>query len=190
LRARDYGALARRLDWVLKLQILQRARQQRPGLNWSSAELKHLDFMYASLEDGLYWNLEKCGLVNILVATEAIEHFRNEPPENTRAWTRAMLLRLAEPQQVTRVDWDSITFSLKGDYYWPRESTIKLTNPLGFTRTACQRIFQPPTTLEEALAGLAAPSDSPATLLSTSAGTNEPIPNEGDPHESTRTTQS
>jgi proteasome accessory factor A len=104
LRARDFGALARRLDWVLKLQILQRARQQRPGLNWSSAELKHLDFMYASLEDGLYWNLEKCGLVNTLVTNEEIEHFRNEPPENTRAWTRAMLLRLAEPSQIERVD--------------------------------------------------------------------------------------
>jgi proteasome accessory factor A len=190
LRARDFAALARRLDWVLKLQILQRARQQRPGLSWSSAELKHLDFMYASLEDGLYWNLEKCGLVNVLVTTEEIEHFRNEPPENTRAWTRAMLLRLAEPQQVERVDWDSITFSLKGDYYWPRESTVKLTNPLGFTQIACQRIFQPPTTLEEALAGLAAPSDIPAASLSTNTATNEPIPNEGDPHESTRTTQS
>lgn len=190
LRARDFAALARRLDWVLKLQVLQRARQQRPGLNWSSAELKHLDFMYASLEDGLYWNLEKSGLVNTLVTTEEIEHFRDEPPENTRAWTRAMLLRLAEPQQVERVDWDSITFSMKGDYYWPRESTVKLTNPLGFTRAACQRIFQPPRSLAEALATLAAPTDSPATLLSTNAATNEPIPNEGDPHESARTPQS
>ena len=90
LRARDYPALARRLDWVLKLQILQRARQQRPDLDWSSPEIKHLDFMYASLdEDGLYWVLRKSGLVDTLVTDEEIERFRTEPPENTRAWTRA-----------------------------------------------------------------------------------------------------
>jgi Pup amidohydrolase len=187
LRARDYAALARRLDWVLKLQILQRARQQRPNLNWSSAELKHLDFMYASLEEGLYWNLEKNGLVNTLVTNEEIEHFRHEPPENTRAWTRAMLLRLAEPQQVERVDWDSITFSLKGDHYWPRESTVNLTNPLGFTRTACQGVFQPATTLEEALAMLGATPGSPTSLWPVSTATHEPIHIAGDHHESKRT---
>jgi len=190
LRARDFVALARRLDWVLKLQILQRARQQRPSLNWSSPELKHLDFMYASLEDGLYWNFEGGGLVNTLVTNEEIEHFRNEPPEDTRAWTRGMLLRLAEPQQVERVDWDSITFSLKGDHYWPRESVVKLTNPIGFTRTASQRVFQPSTTLEEALAILATPPDKPAILSPANEAMHEPIRIEGDPHESTRTPQS
>ncbi|MGA2173523.1 MAG: proteasome accessory factor PafA2 family protein [Verrucomicrobiota bacterium] len=187
LRARDYAALARRLDWVLKLQILQRARQQRPNLTWASAELKHLDFMYGSLEDGLYWDLEKNGLVNALVTSEEIEHFRNEPPENTRAWTRARLLRLAEPQQIERVDWDSITFSLKGDHYWPRESTVNLTNPLGFTRTACQRVFQLSTTLEEASAMLSANQDGTAAISPTNAAVQEPIQIEGDHHESTRT---
>ena len=165
LRARDYPALARRLDWVLKLQILQRARQQRPELEWSSAELKHLDFMYASLEDGLYWTFEKNGLVNRVVTEDEIEHFRSEPPENTRAWIRAMLLRLAEPQQVERVDWDSITFSLKGDHYWRRESTVNLTNPLGFTRTTCERVFQSSATLEEALEILGATTEAPTTSL-------------------------
>jgi proteasome accessory factor A len=187
LRARNYPALARRLDWVLKLQILQRARQQRPNLTWSSAELKHLDFMYASLEDGLYWNFEKGGLVNTLIADEQIERFRHEPPENTRAWTRARLLGLAEPQQIERVDWDSITFSLKGDHYWPRESTVHLTNPLGFTRTACQRVFQLSTTLEEASAMLSANQDGTTAISPTNAAVQEPIQIEGDHHESTRT---
>jgi proteasome accessory factor A len=164
LRARDYSALARRLDWVLKLQILQRARQQRPGLDWSSSGIKHLDLMYASLdEDGLYWTFEKNGLVDVLVTDDEIERFRTEPPENTRAWTRANLLRLAEPQQVERVDWDSITFSLKGDDYWRRESTVNLTNPLGFTRTACEQVFQNGATLEEALEILGTAHPAPTT---------------------------
>jgi proteasome accessory factor A len=169
LRARDYPALARRLDWVLKLQMLQRVREQRPALNWASAELKHLDFMYASLEDGLYWTFEKGGQVDTLVPDGEIEHLRDEPPENTRAWTRAMLLRLAEPQQVERVDWDSMTFSLKdGSSYWQRERKVCLTDPLGFTRRACERVFQPPTTLEEALEILGAPPpDAPAVSSQT-----------------------
>jgi proteasome accessory factor A len=185
LRARDFAALSRRVDWVLKLQILQRARQQRPNLTWSSAELKHLDLMYGSLEDGLYWNLERSGLVNTLVTNEEIEHFRREPPENTRAWTRAMLLRLAEPQQVEYVDWDRITFSVKGDYYWPTESTVNLTNPLGFTRSACLSVFQPSTTLEEALTILSTTPDEPANASPTNTAEHEPIQIEGDHHEST-----
>ena len=166
LRARDYPALARRLDWVLKLQMLQRARQQRPDLDWSSPGIKHLDFMYGSLdEDGLYWTCEKNGLVDTLVTDDEIERFRTEPPPDTRAWTRAMLLRLAEPQQVERVDWDSITFSLKGDDYWRRESTVNLANPLGCTRTACERVFQSSATLEAALEILGTAQPAPATSL-------------------------
>ena len=173
LRARDYPALARRLDWVLKLQMLQRARQQRPDLDWSSPGLKHLDFMYASLEDGLYWTFENSGMVETLVTNDAIEHFRTEPPENTRAWTRAKLLRLAEPQQVERVDWDSISFSLKGDGYWPRLNTVNLNNPLGFTRSACDRVFQSSANLEEALELLGGTSDTPGTLLPANTYTHQ-----------------
>jgi len=172
LRERDFPALARRLDWVLKLQIVQRARQQRSDLAWSAPELKHLDFMYASLEDGLYWTFEKNGLVDTLVTDDEIERFRSEPPENTRAWTRANLLRLAEPQQVERVDWDSITFSLKGNNYWSTQSTVQLTNPLGFTRAVCEPVFQSSATLAEALELLAAPNDAPAAAISVPASTS------------------
>lgn len=190
LRTRDYPALARRLDWVLKLQMLQRARQQRPDLDWSSPGLKHLDFMFASLDgDGLYWTFEKNGLVDTLVTDEEIERFRTEPPENTRAWTRANLLRLAEPQQIERVDWDSITISLKSDDYWRRERTVNLTNPLGFTRTDCEQVFQYSATLEEVMERLGSTDDTPTTLLPTTTYT-QPQSQIGESYdESTRTSQ-
>jgi Pup amidohydrolase len=148
LRARDYAALARQIDWVLKLQILQRARQQHPDLDWCSPQIKHLDFMYASLEDGLYWHYESSGAVDQLVSDADIERLCNEPPNDTRAWTRAMLLRLAKPEQIERMDWDSITFSMESR---PRQSTIRLTNPFGFTKAACAPVFESSDTLEEAL---------------------------------------
>ena len=190
LRTRNYPVLARRLDWVLKLQMLQRARERQADLDWSSPKLKHLDFMYASLdEDGLYWAFEKNGLVDSLVTNDEIEHFRTEPPENTRAWARAQLLRLADPQRVERVDWDSITFSLKTDGYWPRESTVALTNPLGFTRTACRQVFHSTATLDEAVEMLCANTDNPETSVPTNMSTNKNIQIDGDYHESTRTSQ-
>ena len=95
LAARDFTALARRLDWVLKLQILERIRAQRPEFDWNSPQLKHLDFMYASLGDGLYWACERQGAVDKIVSDEEIANLRAAPPENTRAWTRAQLLQLA-----------------------------------------------------------------------------------------------
>ena len=190
LRARAYPALARRLDWVLKWQILQRARQQRPGLDWSSSGIKHLDFMYASLDsDGLYWAWEQNGLVDTLATDDEIERFRTEPPENTRAWARAHLLRLADPQEVERVDWDSITFSLRGEDYWRRESTVKLSNPLGHTRTDCERVFQSSDTLAEALELLGSTEEPPTTILPANTYTHQQNHIEGHHDESTGTTE-
>jgi hypothetical protein len=83
------------------------------------------------------------------------------------------LLRLAEPQQVERVDWDSISFSLKGDGYWPRLNTVNLNNPLGFTRSACDRVFQSSANLEEALELLGGTSDTPGTLLPANTYTHQ-----------------
>ncbi|PWU21219.1 MAG: hypothetical protein C5B50_02210 [Verrucomicrobia bacterium] len=179
LRQRDFAMLARRLDWVLKLQLLERAREHRAGLDWSSPELKHLDFLYASLdENGLFWALEKNGQVDKLVTDEQVERFCTEPPENTRAWTRGMLLRLAEPRQVERVDWDSMTFSVERDGYWTRDKTIKLTDPLGFTKTACESAFQGGATLEEVLVNLgadASPVQSPIAVKAEPSTTHRQV---------------
>ena len=118
--------------------------------------------MYSSLEDGLYWAHECDGLVETLVTDAEIDRFQHEPPDNTRAWTRAMLLRLAGPEQVESVDWDSITFSLTSKNYWPRRRTISLANPLRFGKAACAKVFETSATLDEALDLLGAPSTDPS----------------------------
>ena len=86
---------------------------QRPELNWRSPEIKHLDFLYSSLDlsDGLYWAYEKAGAVERLVSDEEIERFVQDPPEDTRAYTRAMLLRKVDPEKIDDVDWDSVRFA-------------------------------------------------------------------------------
>ena len=175
LQAYDLPALAARLDWVLKHQILERALQHRPELTWAAPEIKHLDHLYASLDPvhGLYWAYEQLGAVEQLVTESQIERFVHEPPEDTRAWTRATLLRIAGAG-VEDVDWDRVRFRRPGRGYWPVIRTLKLDDPLGFTRAAVEGVIARATTLDDILDALhattgleAAPSGSyrtPATL--------------------------
>jgi proteasome accessory factor A len=156
LRAGDLDALAGRLDWVLKLCILRRAMQQVPGLTWESPQLKHLDHLYSSLDraEGLYWAYERGGLVERLVTANQVERFVHQPPEDTRAWARAMLLRQAGPDGVDDVDWDLMRFKLQGQGYWSNTRRLEMADPLAFTRAEAEPVLRKARTLEEALDAL------------------------------------
>jgi hypothetical protein len=52
-----------------------------------------------------------------------------------------MLLRRAAPGSVVSVDWDMITFKLRGRYNWPTYRTLNMANPLGYTQAKTQHIF-------------------------------------------------
>lgn len=133
LEARRWGPLARRLDWVLKLTLLQQTLAQQSHLGWASPEIKHLDHLYSSLDpgEGLYWACERNGLVERLVPETRIACLMSEPPTDTRAWTRATLLRLADPATVDRLDWDLLRFQVGQR---PVYLTLALPDPLGATR--------------------------------------------------------
>jgi proteasome accessory factor A len=171
LRSGDLDAVAGRLDWVLKLRALERAMAQRPGLDWTSPEIKHLDHAYSNLDlnEGLYWAFENAGLVERVVSPERIEYFTREPPEDTRAFTRAMLLRLAGPQQIDRVDWDSICLRLPGRCGWPSYRTIQLAHPLALTKAQTGYLFESERTLEEVFEALTALGEKRAGGRSTQA---------------------
>ncbi len=163
LSRRDWMSLAPRLDWVLKMFILERAMEQRPELDWSSPEVKLIDHLYSSLnDDGLYLAYENAGFVEQLVSPDRIAHFTRNPPEDTRAWTRAMLLRRAAREGVTvdLVDWDRITFRFRDHLGWPVCRTVALDNPLALTRRDTQPIFDTArtfTTLIDQLNSLSGP---------------------------------
>jgi len=162
LSRRDFALLAPRLDWVLKLQLLERAMQQRPELTWSSPEIKHLDFKYADLEEGLFWACERAGGVERLgVSEEHIRQFTQQPPADTRAWTRAHLLRLADPETVAEVDWDKITFEFRSAAGAVTRRTVRLANPLAFTQRDTEAVFRHSEDLNEALDLLGAPDRDP-----------------------------
>ncbi len=140
---------------MLKWHILERALQQHPGLSWQSPQLKLLDHLYSSLDsaEGLYWAYERGGLVERLVTAEQIERFQHEPPENTRAWTRAMLLRRAGQDAINDVNWDRIRIRRPGRG-WSNYDTLELNDPLAHTRSDTERFFKTSQTLEEILEAL------------------------------------
>lgn len=158
LQAGDLEALAPRLDWALKYSILQGVIDQRPDLSWESPEIKHLDHLYSSLDssEGLYWAYENEGIIERLVAERAIEHFTANPPEDTRAWTRAMLLRWAGPDAVDYVDWDSIRLRVGYERYRTIFRRLDMASPLGLTKANADACFETAGTLDELLDGLSA----------------------------------
>ena len=156
LHDRDFDALGVRLDWVLKRQALSRAMARRPDLTWESPELKHLDLLYSSLDpsDGLYWAYERAGVLERVASDEQIERFVQQPPEDTRAFTRAQLMRLAGRDMTDDIDWDSMRFKVKSDRGWPSYPSIELGDPLAWAAAETAPVFAAAATLEEALCGL------------------------------------
>jgi len=158
-RTGDWPALARRLDWVLKLAILERAMHHDPTLEWNSPGLKVLDHLYASLDpdEGLHWAWAAAGGVDAIVSEERIARLAASPPEDTRAWGRAMLLRRAGPGELASVDWDHIRFRIgRGRLHLP------MPDPLGGTETEWRRIFSTHASTRGLLTALGARPPAPA----------------------------
>ncbi|HOB73531.1 MAG TPA: proteasome accessory factor PafA2 family protein [Phycisphaerae bacterium] len=154
LRARDFVALAARLDWVLKRVLLQQELDRAPHLNWRSPEIKHLDQMYSSTgPDGLFNACARAGLIERLPTPSAITRAQIHPPEDTRAWTRGHLLRTAGRWAV-QINWDAVAFQAWEDPMTCRYWRVDLSDPLGFTRREAEPIFQQASNLDELFRGL------------------------------------
>jgi len=157
LAAGDWEGLRGRLDWVLKRHLLLGALRRHPDFSWESPALKHLDHLYGSLDadEGLYWACEREGIVEPVVDPARIAYFVDQPPEDTRAWTRATLLRRAE-RETASVDWDSMSFEIGAASGRRRRVTLALDNPLHFTRAEFEQRCGDAGSLEEVLFALGA----------------------------------
>jgi len=156
LAARNWQGLRGRLDWVLKRHLLLGTLRRHHDFSWQSPALKHLDHLYSSLDtdEGLYWACEREGIVETIVSPERIDHFVDQPPEDTRAWTRTMLLRRAA-REIVSVDWDSMSFEI-ATAAGRRRLTLALDNPLRFTRADFEHRCRDAGDLEEMLLALGA----------------------------------
>jgi proteasome accessory factor A len=155
LRLRDTPALARCLDWAMKRSLLVRAIESRPRWDWRSPEIRYLDRVFADLDprEGLYWLLEKEGEAERIVPEQTIEFFRVDPPQDTRAWTRGMLLRSAPEERIERVDWDILEFRIDGTNGGAFRR-VTLERPSAYGREECEPLFDGAASLDELLDGL------------------------------------
>ena len=167
LEAGDLLALVGRLDWVLKLQLLELALEKRPELDWSSPEIRHLDLLYSSLdpEEGLYWLYEARGIAERLVSDEEIARFLEAPPDDTRAYTRAMLLRRLEPDQLDSIDWHRLRLHVPAPGGFSRVAELDLDDPRAFTKSDTESLFRRAGSLEQLVDSLGAARDDDAPAL-------------------------
>jgi proteasome accessory factor A len=153
LERRDRDAMATKLDWPLKLTLLEGALSRHSRLTWQSPEIKALDHRYASLGlGGLFLAHQAAGGIERVVGEAEIERAMTEPPDTTRAWTRAMLLR-RWGGAVVGIDWDRIDFEV--DEGWSRRRfTVALDDPAGAARRQCAGLFVDGACLESVVRGL------------------------------------
>ncbi|MFI7589116.1 depupylase/deamidase Dop [Spongisporangium articulatum] len=110
----DPMLLAREIDWVAKLRLLEGFRD-REQLSWDAARLQLIDLQWADVrpEKGLYHRLEQRGQVERLLTDEEISAAVHEPPTDTRAYFRGRCLsRYGE--HVAAASWDSVIFDIPG----------------------------------------------------------------------------
>jgi Pup amidohydrolase len=117
--------LARELDWVAKLEIVEGYRA-RDGLAWNHPRLQLVDLQYADVrpDRGLYNRLVARGRFARLLAEPAIERAMLEPPEDTRAFFRGRCLR-QYPEAVAAASWDSVIFDIPGRESLQRVPTLE-----------------------------------------------------------------
>jgi proteasome accessory factor A len=127
----DPMSLARELDWVAKLSLLEGYRD-RDDLPWSAPRLQLVDLQYSDVRDdrGLYNRLVARGRIERLVDEDTVMQAVRTPPEDTRAYFRGRCLR-KYGNDVAAASWDSVIFDLPGRESLQRVPTLE---PLRGTR--------------------------------------------------------
>jgi proteasome accessory factor A len=105
--ADDPLKLDRELDWVIKYKLIENYRE-RHGIELNDAKVALVDLQYHDVnrERGLFYRMQKRGMVERMVTDEEISHAVENPPETTRARLRGEFIRRAKEQKRDyTVDW-------------------------------------------------------------------------------------
>jgi proteasome accessory factor A len=147
----DPGGLARRLDWVLKLWLLDRYRRGK-AVGWDHPWLKTLDLQYHNIDRqrGLFYHLQEQGLVDRIVDEGEIARFVAEPPGDTRAYFRGKCIARFAPA-MRFVNWEVVGFA-QGAVH----RVVPLLNPLKGTREQFEEVFQRCGSAEDLLSAVSA----------------------------------
>jgi proteasome accessory factor PafA2 len=143
---REPMSLARELDWVAKLEILEGYRS-RDGLDWDAPRLHLVDLQYADVrpDKGLYNRLAARGRFERIVDEHAVRKAVHTPPEDTRAYFRGRCLE-QYADEVAAASWDSVIFDIPGFESLQRVPTLE---PLRGTKKHVKELLDRCRTAEE-----------------------------------------
>jgi proteasome accessory factor A len=133
----DPMGLADRVDWIAKLQIIERERE-RSGVELSDPKIALIDLLYhdTSFERGLYYRRQARGHLRRIVSDEEIATATHTPPPTTRAHMRGTFIKAAkEWRRDYTVDW--VHLKLNDEM----QRTVLLKDPFKSTDERFQKLL-------------------------------------------------
>ncbi len=106
----DPDKLDRQVDWVIKRKMIQSYIDSR-STSWNDPRVFMLDLQYHDIQmkRGLYYLLERKGLVDRILNDEEFLKGKTEPPPDTRARMRGEFIKLARQNSIQYdLDWSNI----------------------------------------------------------------------------------
>lgn len=103
----DPFKLDKEIDWVIKHKLIEGYRE-RHGLDLGDSRVALVDLQYHDVnrERGLFYRMQKRGMVERIVTDAEISHAVENPPETTRALLRGEFIKRAkERKRDYTVDW-------------------------------------------------------------------------------------
>jgi proteasome accessory factor A len=107
IEAEDLSLIDREIDWAIKWRLLNRYMEKH-SMGLDEARVSQLDLAYHDInrKRGLYYMLERSGLVERVTTDLAIFEAKSVPPQTTRAKLRGDFVRRAqERRRDFTVDW-------------------------------------------------------------------------------------
>lgn len=104
----DPMSTAHLLDWTAKLKLMEGLRN-RAGLGWDHPKLRLIDLQYSDIDPnkGLYNALVARGAIKRLVTEDEVTAAIDEPPADTRAYFRGMMMAKFA-HDIAAVGWESM----------------------------------------------------------------------------------
>jgi proteasome accessory factor A len=106
----DPEKLDRQIDWVIKRKMIQ-TYIDKNGTTWNDPRVFMLDLQYHDLRlnRGIFYLLERNGLVERVLDDDEIIKAKTEPPPDTRARMRGEFIKLARQNSIQYdLDWSNI----------------------------------------------------------------------------------
>ncbi len=106
----DPDKLDTEIDWIIKRKMLQSYIDSK-GKDWSDPRVFMLDLQYHDIQRdrGIYYLLERKGMVKRILNDAEVEKAKTEPPHDTRARMRGEFIKLARQNSIQYdLDWSNI----------------------------------------------------------------------------------